>query len=225
MRVLIVEDNKELNQQMKETLMEMGMYADSALSGIDGEDKAFCNEYDAILLDLNLPDKDGMEILKNLRAEHITTPVLIISARDELQDRIQGLNLGADDYILKPFEMSELYARIYAISRRYHGHSSNQIKKDHLFLDIDSRKAYYDEQEIDLAAKEFDILEYLMIRHPSVVSSEEIAEHVYDENFNPFSSVLRVHIARLKKKLLEASQREILKTIRGKGYYLCLEES
>ena len=224
MRLLIIEDNKELNIQMQEALEQQGMYVDHAYCGIVGEEKVFCNEYDAILLDLNLPDKDGLEILKTLRKQDIKIPVLIITAREEIENRIEGLNLGADDYIVKPFIMKELYARIQAVIRRYHGYSSNQLKKEALLLDGNRRKVYYNEKEIPLASKEYDILEYLMIRYPAVVSSEEIVEHVYDENYNPFSSVLRVHIARLKKKMAEASGKEIIRTLRGKGYYLCFDQ-
>lgn len=224
MRILIIEDNMELNEQMRDMLENHGMYVDSAITGEDGEDKAFYNEYDAILLDLNLPDKDGIEILIDLRKSDISTPIMIITAREELDDRIGGFDNGADDYIVKPFVMRELYARLQAIIRRYHGHSHNEIKNNDLLLDGNQRKAFFKDREIFLASKEYDILEYLMIRYPAIVSSEEIAEHVYDENYNPFSSVLRVHIARLKKKLNDLSEDEIMKTIRGKGYQLCLEK-
>lgn len=224
MRILIIEDQAELNLQMKEAMEDEGYYVDAALNGVEGEDKAICNEYDAILLDLNLPDKDGLKVLQELRKQGITAPVLIISARDALDDRIQGLKLGADDYIIKPFDMQEISARLQAVIRRTHGHSTNVLSIEKLRLDLDQRTAFYNNKEILLAKKEFDILAYLMIRYPAIVSSEAIAEHVYDENFNPFSSVLRVHMARLKNKLQEVGERELLKTIRGEGYQLCLKQ-
>lgn len=223
MRILIIEDNVELCIAMKNALLKYGYSIDVAYHGLDGEEKAYITIYDMILLDLNLPDEDGIQILKKIRSQGKDIPIMIITARDEAKDKIQGLNLGADDYIIKPFLIEELRARIQAVMRRYHRHSTNCIEKGKLLLDTDSRKASLSGIDIMLATKEFDILEYLVSRYPAVVSSGEIAEHIYDENFNPFSSVLRVHLARLKKKLREASGEEVLKTMRGKGYYLCLD--
>ena len=196
---------------------------DVANNGNLGEEKAFITQYDAILLDLNLPDVDGMEILQKIRSMDNRVPVLIVSAKDESKDRIKGLNIGADDYIVKPFLMEELLARIQAVVRRSNQQITNMIQQGMLKIDNNMRKAFYNDIKLELAIKEFDILEYMVSQHPSLVSSEDIAEHVYDENFNPFSSVLRVYIARLKKKLQMAANREVMITVRGKGYYLCLD--
>ncbi len=220
MRVLIIEDNVEILKCMKVELEKSGLYVDIANNGLEGEQKAYVNEYDVILLDLSLPDKDGMEILKYLRKENIETPIIIITASIEIT---KGLNLGADDYIVKPFNMDELNARIQAVLRRFRGRGNPNIVLNQLIIDPISRRANYDKKRIDLTTKEFDILEYLAIRYPAIVSSEEILEHTYDESFDSFSSVLRVHIAKLRKKLKKTTGKDILLTTRGKGYSLFFE--
>ena len=221
MRLLIIEDTVELAVQMKRGLEQSGFQVDMSHTGLDGEEKAYVNGYDAILLDLNLPDKDGIAILKYLRESKIETPVIIITARDEIEQRALGLDLGADDYIVKPFQLLELRARIQAVIRRFHGRTNPEINVGNLSIHPVNRTAKYNGRTLILKAKEFDILEYIASCHPAVVSSEEIAEHVYSEDFDPFSSVLRVHIARLKKALTEVSGQDLLQTIRGKGYLLC----
>lgn len=220
MRVLIIEDNVEILKCMKVELEKSGLYVDIANNGLEGEEKAYVNEYDVILLDLSLPDKDGMEILKYLRKENIETPIIIITASIEIT---KGLNLGADDYIVKPFNMDELNARIQAVLRRFRGRGNPNIVLNQLIIDPISRRANYDKKIIDLTTKEFDILEYLAIKYPAIVSSEEILEHTYDESFDSFSSVLRVHIAKLRKKLKKTTGKDILLTTRGKGYSLFFE--
>lgn len=221
MRVLVVEDNRELALSVKKGLEQENISVDVAYDGELGEEKAFINSYDGILLDLNLPKKDGLSVLQSLRAEEVESPVIIITARDEIEERAKGLDFGADDYLVKPFELLELKARIRAVIRRYHGRALPQISIGALKIDPLGRRVSYQNTEVLLKPKEFDILLCIAQRHPAVVSSEEISEHVYDEDFDPFSSVLRVHLARLKKKLAEAAEKEVLKTIRAKGYQLC----
>lgn len=223
MRLLIIEDNTELSKSMKKGLEKNGFIIDISNTGIDGEEKAYVNSYDAILLDLNLPDKDGLEILKFLRKNRLDVPIIIITARDEIEERALGLDLGADDYVTKPFQLLELRARIHAVIRRFHGRTSPVITVGQLKVNPANRTVEFSGKSIILKAKEFDILEYIAEQHPAIVSSEKIAEHVYDEDFDPFSSVLRVHIARLRKKLLDVSGEELLKTMRGKGYFLWVE--
>lgn len=176
-----------------------------------------------MLLDFNLPDKDGIDILRHLRSKKIETPVIIGSARDEIEERAMGLDLGADDYRTKPFDLLELRARVQAVIRRFHGRTNPVIEVGPLRINPLSRVAKWDEQEVPLSVKEFDILEYIAEKHPAVVSGEEIAEHIYDEGFDPFPSVLRVHLTRLRKKLSEAARKTVLITIRGKGYSLCVD--
>lgn len=223
MRVLIIEDHKELSDSVREHLLIENYQVDVAYEGIIGEEKAFVNEYDVILLDLNLPDKDGIDILKFLRSEGIETPIVIMTARDALDERTLGLDAGADDYIGKPFQLKELSARMRAVIRRYYGRSQPLITIGSLTINPASRQAKWNQDLIPLNVKEFDILEYLAMRHPSVVSSEEIAEHIYDEDFDPFSSILRVHFTRLRKKLEKTCGKDILVNIRGKGYYICVD--
>lgn len=223
MRVLIIEDHKELSDSVREHLLIENYQVDVAYEGIIGEEKAFVNEYDVILLDLNLPDKDGIDILKFLRSEGIETPIVIMTARDALDERTMGLDAGADDYIGKPFQLKELSARMRAVIRRYYGRSQPLITIGPLTINPASRQAKWNQDLIPLNVKEFDILEYLAMRHPSVVSSEEIAEHIYDEDFDPFSSILRVHFTRLRKKLEKTCGKDILVNIRGKGYYICVD--
>jgi len=221
MRILIIEDNRELAKSVKKGLEREKFLVDLAFSGLEGEEKAYVNNYDAILLDLNLPDKDGLSILNFLRESNIDSPIIIITARDEIEERAKGLDFGADDYLVKPFELLELVARIRAVIRRFHGRTSPHIQINQLMIDPVKRFVRYGNTEVVLKPKEFDILLCIAQQHPAVVSTEVIVEHVYDENFDPFSSVLRVHIARLKKQLAQASGKELLKTIRAKGYQLC----
>ena len=221
MRILIIEDDKSLSYEMKEGLEQRGFIIDVANTGIEGEEKAFVTNYDAVLLDLNLPDKDGIEILSFLRENDRNISVIIVSARDKLEHRISGLNLGADDYIIKPFDFEEMTSRIYAVIRRFYGRSNPQIKIDNLVITPKERTVHYLGNSIELTTKEFDILAYIAQNYPTVVSSEMIAEHVYDEFFDPFSSVLRVHIANLRKKLKLSAGHDLLITLKGKGYRLC----
>ncbi|WP_195945595.1 response regulator transcription factor [Paraclostridium bifermentans] len=223
MRLLVIEDNIELSNSMKKGLENMNFKVDISNTGEEGEEKASINEYDVILLDLNLPDTDGIEVLKYLRKKSIDTPIIIITARDNVSDLAIGLDNGADDYITKPFQLLEVRARIHAVIRRFHGRTNPIINIGTLKLNPVNRTVYIDEKEVILAIKEFDILEYICYKHPAVVSSEEIVEHVYDENFDPFSSALRVHISRLKNKLKNVQGQDVLVNVRGKGYCLCVE--
>jgi two-component system response regulator QseB len=224
MRLLVIEDDTELSQVMKAGLEREGFAADVANTGCDGEEKAYANAYDAILLDLNLPDRDGLDVLAFLRGNAVEAPVLIVTARDEVRQRALGLNSGADDYIVKPFDFIELKARIQAVIRRSYGRKNPEISLGGLLVKPGPRKACLDGSELALSAKEFDIVEYLASRSPEVVSSEEIAEHVWDETFDPFSSALRVHVANLRKKLALAGGGGLLQTVKGKGYVLCPQE-
>lgn len=224
MRILIIEDNKELCDTMKQGLEQYGFKVDTAYIGKEGEEKAFTNDYDVILLDLNLPDKDGLEILKFLRLEHVKSPIIIITARDEIEERVLGLDLGADDYLTKPFQLIELRARLQAVIRRFNGRTNPMIEIGQLCIKPTVRTVTWKGTIIPLVTKEFDILEYIAFKYPAIISSEEIIEHIYNEDFDPFSTVLRVHLSKLRKKLKSASGADILITIRGKGYYLCIEK-
>lgn len=220
MRILIIEDDKRLSYEIKDGLEKKGFIVDVSNQGIDGEEKAYVIDYEAILLDLNLPDKDGMDILTFLRENKRNIPVIILSARNTSFDRVLGLDLGADDYITKPFDFDEMTSRIHAVIRRFHGRTNPAIIIKKLVIDPQKRMAFYDGSIIELSAKEFDIICFLAEKHPDVVSSEMIAEHVYDEYYDPFSSVLRVHIANLRKKLKQEAGYDLLITKKGRGYQL-----
>lgn len=220
MRLLIIEDDRQLANEMRIGLERQGFTIDIANTGLDGEEKAYVTNYDAVLLDLNLPDKDGIEILSFLRSNGRNMPVLIVSARDTVRERTTGLDLGADDYITKPFDFVELTSRIRAVVRRFYGRTNPEITIGSLSINPAMRTALWEKEVILLSTKEFDILLYLAERHPEIVSSEDIIEHTYNEDFDLFSSVLRVHISNLRKKLQAASGQNLLMTVKGKGYCL-----
>lgn len=220
MRILIIEDNEDILECMKIRLSSIGLNVDVANNGIEGEEKAYVNDYDVILLDLLLPDKDGLEILKYLRREGNDTPVIIITANSSSKVISDVLNFGADDYVVKPFDYDVLEARIHAVIRRVNGRANPIIEVENMQINPITRCVHINEKRLELTTKEFDILEYLALKYPAVISSEEILEHVYDEFFDPFSSVLRVHIAKLRKKLKRYAEKEVLFNIRGKGYCL-----
>ena len=220
MRVLIIEDDRQLAKEMKTGLERQGFTVDIANTGLEGEEKASITDYDAVLLDLNLPDRDGLDILAFLRNSGRNMPVLIVSAREAVKERAAGLDLGAGDYIVKPFDFIELTSRIRAVVRRFYGRTSPRITIDGLSVNPAARTAVWENVDIPLSVKEFDILLYLAECYPKVVSSEEIIEHTYNEEFDLFSSVLRVHISNLRKKLQAASGQNLLVTVKGKGYHL-----
>lgn len=222
-RLLMIEDNEALALSTKTALEVAGFVIDVAFTAMQGEEKVAVHEYDAILLDLNLPDADGLELLQRLRNQKVNTPVIIVTARDEVKQRALGLDLGADDYVVKPFDLIELKSRINAVIRRFNGRSHPLIQIKALSINPQSRVVMWQDTEIKLLAKEYDILEYLASNYPKVISSEEIIEHIYDENFDPFSSVLRVHFTRLRKKLSDVIGYNVIITIRGKGVSLCIE--
>lgn len=216
----MIEDDGRLSEEIKIGLKRQGFCIDLAATGLDGEEKAYATDYDAVLLDLNLPDKDGLDVLSFLRNHGRNIPVLIVSARGGVKERSAGLDLGADDYITKPFDFVELTSRIHAVIRRFYGRLNPKITLGDLSVNPATRTALWKEKPIPLSAKEFDILSYLAECSPNVVSGEEIIEHTYNEEFDMFSSVLRVHISNLRKKLYAASKENLLITVKGRGYRL-----
>lgn len=220
MRLLIIEDDISLGEEMKFGLERQGFAVDNADTGMAGEEMAYVTDYDAVLLDLNLPDRDGLEILSFLRGNGRNMPVLIVSARNTGKERAKALDLGADDFLSKPFDFAELASRIRAVVRRFYGRTSPEITVDSLRINPASRTALWRGEILPLSAKEFDILLYLAERCPDVVSGEEIIEHTYNEEFDLFSSVLRVHISNLRRKLQAAGGEKLLITVKGKGYCL-----
>ena len=217
MRLLVIEDNTELLESIRKVLEKDCFCVDVADNGIEGEEKAYINDYDLILLDLKLPDKDGKEIIKYLREEAIVVPIIVISGHNQVRE---VLDLGADDYVCKPFHFDELISRINAVIRRSYGKSTPKIDIGNVSVDTKLKRVTFNNTKVDLTSKEYSIFEHLALNYPRVVSSEEILEHIYDENFDMFSSVLRVHITKLRKKLKNTIGTDILVNIRGKGYTL-----
>ncbi|WP_373897802.1 response regulator transcription factor [Haloimpatiens sp. FM7315] len=221
MRLLIIEDEVELAKALQTGLTKLGFAVDVSNDGLEGEEKALITQYDIVVLDLNLPSKNGIEICKTLRKENIKSSIIMLTARDSISDRTLGLDSGADDYLTKPFAFEELRARIQALVRRAYGKSNPVITIGKLSINPLSRIAIYDNTEITLTSREFDILEFMAVKYPEVISTEDILEHVWNENIDSFSNVVRVHLANLRRKLKNVVGYSVIETIKGKGYRLC----
>lgn len=227
MRVLVIEDDVKLSQVIREGLEKAGFEIDVENFGESGEEAAYVEDYDAILLDLNLPDKDGIDVLKFLRQENIQTPIIVVTARDDVKARALGLDYGADDYVIKPFDFIELVARIHAVIRRSQGRSNPQIQCGELIVEPQNKMAKVENERLDLSVKEYEILEYLATRSGTIVSNEALVLHVYGEDFDPQSSVLRVHLVNLRKKLVSHGiSKDFIETVKGRGYIIhaCVKE-
>jgi len=219
MRILIIEDQENLAKLIKNGLEAEGFAADYVLDGKAGQTRLelLHEDYDLVLLDIMLPYKDGIQICKEARAKNITTPIIILTARDGKNEIIDGLNAGADDYVVKPFSFEVLLARIRAVLRRPAAVIPAELKLAKIKLNATTRKVYLDDEEIKLTLKEFSLLEYLMRHANQAVNREQITASLWDFAFDSFSNVVDVHINNLRKKL--GDQRgEILETVRGIGY-------
>lgn len=220
MRILVVEDYDPLRNAMKKGLTDAGFSVDCASDGREGKWYAETGEYDVVVLDLMLPMVDGLTILKDLRAAGIDTHVLILTAKDAVADRIDGLNLGADDYLTKPFVFAELIARVRALIRRKYGTKNPVLTIANLAIDTRSKSVRRAGQLIELTAKEFALLEFLALRAGEVVSRTEIWEHVYDFQSDNQSNVVDVYISYLRKKIDRPGLEKLIHTRRGQGYVL-----
>jgi Response regulators consisting of a CheY-like receiver domain and a winged-helix DNA-binding domain len=216
MRLLIVEDEELLQQALSKGFKKLGYTTDMAKDGEMALDYYFSNTYDLIILDLNLPKIDGMDVLKEIRNENKTIPVLILSARSEVKDKINGLDIGANDYLTKPFYFEELDARVRALLRRNFKTIDTIITIDKLRLNTAIKKVYIDGTEINLSRKEYGLLEYLMLNKGVAISVEELVEHVWDNESDNYINSFKVHISSLRKKLPSG----IIKNTRGQGYYV-----
>jgi DNA-binding response OmpR family regulator len=216
MRVLLVEDDIMLADGLKRSLTQADYTVDWTADGEDAEEILRDQEFDLVVLDLTLPGMDGLEILRSLRMRKKPVPVLIITARSELDDRIKGLDLGADDYLTKPFELGEFDARVRALLRRSHGEGLEKLACGALTVDITARRAFLDETPLDLPRREHHILEALVSRQGRIVSKDQIVDFIsgYDEELNP--SAVEIYISRLRKKFLDTDVD--IRTIRGMGY-------
>lgn len=215
MRLLIVEDEADLRQALAMALADEGYAIDSAEDGEEGLYKAQNWDYDAMILDIMMPKMDGWQVLRELRKEK-TTPVLILTARGELDDRVKGLDLGSDDFLVKPFEMAELSARLRALIRRSAGKATSLLSFQSLEIDTAKKRAAVDGEPVKLTALEYSLLEYLMLHRDRVVTRTELYEHLFDENDDSFSNVLDVHVCNARRKLGGG----FILTRRGQGYLI-----
>ena len=224
MRILVVEDNKRLSDSLRRTLEDDGYNIDTAYDGLDGEEMALMGNYDIIILDIMLPEKDGLTVCRDLRNKRINTPVLMLTARDALDDRVKGLDSGADDYLVKPFEVDELRARIRALLRRESSSKSPILQVGDLTLDPATHRVERAGQTVDLTAKEYSLLEYFM-RHPNhLISREMVESNLWGYDQVIYSNVIDVYIRRLRRKIDDPHEIKLFETIRGAGYRLRLPE-
>jgi len=220
MKILVIEDEKKVAHFLQKGLKEEQYVVDVAYDGLDGQHLATTNDYDLILLDIMLPGKDGIEILKTLRRQQINIPVIMLTAKEMVEDKLEGFNAGCDDYISKPFSFEELLVRIRAVLRRGSGVLSNVLTFADLTLDLISHKVIRDGREIELTAKEYTLLEYL-VRNPNrVLTRTMIAEHVWDYNYDSFTNVIDVYINYLRNKVDRGFGTKLIHTVRGVGYVL-----
>jgi two-component system OmpR family response regulator len=216
MRVLIVEDEPNLGRQLRATLEGAGYAVDLATDGEDGHYLGSTESYDAIILDLGLPEVDGLTVLDRWRKEGMKVPVLVLTARDSWSDKVAGLDAGADDYLAKPFQTEELIARLRALIRRASGNSSSELTAGDVRLDTRSGKVTLNGEPVKLTAQEYKLLSYLMHHKGKVVSRTELIEHIYDQDFDRDSNTIEVFVTRIRKKLGP----DVISTIRGLGYSL-----
>lgn len=220
MRILIVEDNRRLSSSLKRSLGEDGFAVNSAFTGPEGEEFAELTGYDAIILDVMLPEKDGLAVCRDLRKRRVNTPIIMLTARDTVEDRVQGLDSGADDYLVKPFALSELCARLRALLRRDGVDKSGILSIDDLILDPAVHQVRRAGQVLELTAKEFSLLEYFM-RNPNRLITREMAEsHIWNYDFESTSNVIDVYVRRLRRKIDDPFELKLIETVRGAGYRL-----
>ena len=218
MRILLVEDNKRLSESLRLTLQDDGYAVDVVYDGLDGEEMGLMDVYDIIILDIMLPGKDGIQVCRALRNKRMKTPILMLTARDALEDRVLGLDSGADDYLVKPFEVDELRARVRALLRRESGGKSGTLQIADLILDPAVHAVSRAGVGIELTAKEFALLELLM-RHPNQLITREMAEsHLWSYENIVASNVVDVYIRRLRRKIDDLHEIKLLETLRGSGY-------
>ena len=216
MRLLVVEDDKDLNRQLCQALEDAGYVVDKAFDGEEGHFLGDTEPYDAVILDIGLPQMDGVSILERWRRDGRTMPVLILTARDRWSDKVSGIDAGADDYVTKPFHTEEVLARIRALIRRASGHATSELQCGPLSVDTRASKAYVDGVALKLTSHEYRLLAYLMHHMGTVVSRTELVEHLYDQDFDRDSNTIEVFVGRLRKKLGV----DVIQTVRGLGYCL-----
>jgi len=224
MRLLIVEDEKDLNRIISKSFEKENFSVDSCFDGEEALDFLSAGEYDAVVMDIMMPKKSGLEVLKTMREQNDKTPVLLLTARDSIPDRVRGLNMGADDYLIKPFAFEELLARVWVMLRKESGNITNVYTIADLTLDTESCKVTRAGVEIYLTSKEYDILLYLIMNKGKVLSREKIENHVWNFDYEGGTNVIDVYILYLRKKIDVPFEKKLIHTVKGKGYVLREEE-
>ena len=220
MRLLIAEDEKNLNKILAQQLRDNGYSVDACFDGEDALDHIRMTDYDGVILDIMMPKLDGLEVLKKMRADRIDTPVLFLTARDSVADRVEGLDLGADDYLTKPFAFEELLARVRVLIRKKSGNNTNTYTLADLTLDAQSREVKRGDTPISLSSKEFAILEYMIMNKNVVLSRDNLERHIWSYDYEGSSNMIDVYIRYLRKKIDEKFEPKLIHTVRGVGYVL-----
>lgn len=220
MRVLVVEDEQDLNLLLRKVLTKAGYTVDGCLDGEDAALHLLGAEYDAVILDVMMPKKDGYTLVQEIRSQGIDTPVLFLTARDSVADRVKGLDLGADDYLIKPFDFDELLARIRAMTRKHVGLRTNLLTIGDLTMDIEQRRVTRGGEEIPLLPKEFSILEYLIRNKEKVLSREQIEDQIWNYEYSGSSNNVDGYMSRLRKKIDEGREQKLIHTMRGMGWVI-----
>lgn len=218
MKILLVEDEKKIANFARQGLKEQGFQVEWVDQGDEAYAVAMTEAFDVIILDIMVPGRDGLSILRNLREQKNFTPVILLTARSSLNERLEGLNLGADDYLTKPFYVEELIARIHAVSRRSEGHAISLLKIEDLTLNQVTREVSRNGRKIELSPREFSLLEYLMRSPGRVYTRTQIFEHVWNYDFDPATNLVEVNIQRLRKKITNDGEPNLIETVRGVGY-------
>lgn len=218
MKLLVIEDETKIARLLKKGFQEHGYEVDVCNDGEEGLQHANAAKYDAIVMDLRLPKRDGLSVLRDLRSRNVTTPVMILTARGDVRDRVEGLGLGADDYMAKPFTMDEVVARVRALIRRVTGESITLYKVGDLAINLLTREVTRGSRKIELTSREFRLLEHLMRIPGQVVTRTQLIERVWEYHFDPGTNLVDVYIQRLRRKIDEPGEAKIIHTIRGVGY-------
>ncbi len=220
MRILVVEDERRLCSIIKRGLLEERYAVDTAYDGEDGEYLAETTPYDLIILDIMLPKKNGIDVCQELRLKRVNTPILMLTAKDTVEDRVKGLDSGADDYLVKPFAFNELLARVRALLRREGLSKSPRLQVGDLVMDTLTREVWRGQTKVELTSKEYVILEYFMCHPNMVITRTMLEEHAWDYEFDSMSNLIDVYIRRLRRKIDERGQASLIQTVRGAGYRL-----
>ncbi len=218
MRVLVVEDEKKIAGFVKMALEEQGFSVDCVHDGDEGYALARHERFDVVILDIMLPGRDGLSILRQLREQKNPVPVILLTARSELDERLEGLNVGADDYVTKPFYVEELVARVHAVTRRVSGQALSVLQADDLMVDLLTREVRRGERRIELTPREFELLEYLMRSPGRLYPRTQILEHVWGYDFDPSSNLVDVYVRRVRRKVESGDGPPLIETVRGVGY-------